>query len=121
MITDTWEPTWNARCGVCGMGWTVRQTPNPSPHGSFCPNCRNNKLSAPGVLHWKLDAGDAEYQSWFQVPKSHEKRLEAALEEICRRADDIRTLPRYDPFREGFREGWSQARDIAFKALRDRE
>lgn len=45
---------WVARCGVCNGEFVVpNQEDNPAPTGSFCPDCRNNKLKAPGVLNWK--------------------------------------------------------------------
>lgn len=43
-----------AECGVCRAAWKVEnQQENPAPHGSFCPDCRAGKLTAPGVLNWK--------------------------------------------------------------------
>lgn len=46
---------WVADCGVCGANFLVRASnspDNPSPSGTFCPDCRP-KTKAPGVLHWR--------------------------------------------------------------------
>lgn len=48
--------TWRATCGVDGSHWMVKDAAeNPAPTGSFCPDCRERKMTAPGVLHWKPD------------------------------------------------------------------
>jgi hypothetical protein len=47
---------WVATCGVCDACFavTAEASPeNPSPSGSFCPDCQENRLKAPGVLHWR--------------------------------------------------------------------
>lgn len=51
------QTTWRAVCGVDGSAWKVDGVAeNPAPTGSFCPDCRERRMMAPGVLHWKPDA-----------------------------------------------------------------
>lgn len=54
-MTEGMPDDWTATCGVCIADFAVRKSDsenNPAPHGSFCPDCRQRGLIAPGVLHW---------------------------------------------------------------------
>jgi len=42
---------WQARCHVCGTSWTCESDSNPG--ASFCEDCRERQIVAPGVLNWK--------------------------------------------------------------------
>lgn len=47
---------WVAECGVCEGQFAIRAADspeNPAPTGSFCPDCKQSRLIAPGVLHWR--------------------------------------------------------------------
>jgi hypothetical protein len=47
---------WVAACGLCSAHFavTAKDSPqNPGPHGTFCPDCRDRKHPAPGVLNWR--------------------------------------------------------------------
>lgn len=45
--------TWHAQCGVCFTeAVPIESADNPYPHGVFCPECRANKLKAPGVMNF---------------------------------------------------------------------
>lgn len=64
---------WIGQCGVC-LNWfkhPKRTEDNPSPHGSFCPVCRENRLMAPGVVHFVKDAEpewtDAEHNEIMRL------------------------------------------------------
>lgn len=49
------DDDWVAVCGVCEGSFVVAKADNeanPAPHGSFCPDCKERRLIAPGVLHW---------------------------------------------------------------------
>ncbi len=52
---------WVATCGVCEARFAIRAADvpegNPYPHGSFCPDCRERRLMAPGVLNWFRRSG----------------------------------------------------------------
>jgi hypothetical protein len=58
--------TWRAQCGVCYSSWVGESEECPSESGTFCPNCRDKGLMAPGVLNWVSDAQD--------VPEPRTKR-----------------------------------------------
>lgn len=50
------QTDWISQCGVCEENFLIRddaEPGNPYPHGSFCPDCKESGLIAPGVLHWK--------------------------------------------------------------------
>ena len=54
IYTEPVKIRWVAMCGVC-ENWfehPEHTIENPSPHGTFCPVCREKKLMAPGVLNW---------------------------------------------------------------------
>lgn len=50
---------WTATCPVCGTSYEKPSNPErdsadgQSTPSTFCPNCRQNKRAAPGVLNWK--------------------------------------------------------------------
>lgn len=56
VLRDEAPDDWVSCCGVCYARFAVKagDTPNgnPYPHGCFCPDCRDGRLMAPGVLHW---------------------------------------------------------------------
>jgi hypothetical protein len=50
-MTEGRPDDWVATCMVCYGDFAIRHEDspnNPSPSGSFCPDCK-----APGVLHWR--------------------------------------------------------------------
>lgn len=50
------EVMWRAICGVCSAGWKAGpMETNPAPNGSFCPDCQDKKMMAPGILNWFAD------------------------------------------------------------------
>lgn len=52
---------WTAKCGVDGTEWEARDVfLNPAPSGSFCPACRERKMTAPGVLNWRQVVEDSD-------------------------------------------------------------
>lgn len=55
-IDQLTEPTtaamWTAHCHVCEANWNAEGEHNPFPRGCFCPDCRAEKRSAPGILNW---------------------------------------------------------------------
>lgn len=55
-IDEAKPDDWVALCLVCDSAFVVRSddapADGPAPHGSFCPDCRENKKIAPGVLNW---------------------------------------------------------------------
>lgn len=53
--TEPRPDDWVSECLVCLGAFSVRAVDspqNPAPTGSFCPDCRENRRVAPGVLHW---------------------------------------------------------------------
>lgn len=47
---------WEADCPRCEASFEFSPTPEqpePSPHGTFCPNCREQKYLCLGILHFK--------------------------------------------------------------------
>lgn len=49
------DDDWVATCGVCEGSFVIEKADsadNPSLSGSFCPDCKERRLIAPGVLHW---------------------------------------------------------------------
>jgi hypothetical protein len=59
MANDSQTTVWRGQCGVC-MNWfehPARTEDNPSPSGTFCPVCRDERrMTAPGVVRWKAEA-----------------------------------------------------------------
>lgn len=55
--------TWRATCGVDGSRWIaeMKDDSKPPPGGSFCPDCQERKMVAPGVLNWKVDPDPIGY------------------------------------------------------------
>lgn len=46
---------WIAECLICNGDFAIRHEDspdNPSPSGTFCPDCKARGRIAPGVLHW---------------------------------------------------------------------
>lgn len=44
---------WEAKCHVCGSQWTCETSDDDNPGPTFCEECRERGLLAPGVLNWK--------------------------------------------------------------------
>jgi len=72
---------WRAKCGVDGSCWSVESDVNPAPSGSFCPDCRAQKLAAPGVLNWRSD-DERKKETQHLLRCRHDPRW--AAEEILR-------------------------------------
>lgn len=60
IIKEQRDDDWVADCGVCEANFVVSAEDSPeipSQSGSFCPDCRNTRLIAPGVLNWHRRKG----------------------------------------------------------------
>lgn len=56
LIKERKPDDWVADCGVCAASFVIfsKDSPeNPGPQGTFCPDCRDRKRIAPGVLNWR--------------------------------------------------------------------
>ena len=84
---------WEADCGVCGstFGWPLDEQDDPPKHGVFCPQCRENGLSAPGVLHFEEVAAPTGETTELATLRAENARLREALEKIAAR--DFNCMP----------------------------
>ncbi len=55
MTEQTQTTKWTGKCAICSNWFEhpKKGAENPSPHGTFCPVCRERKMIAPGVVHFK--------------------------------------------------------------------
>lgn len=79
---------WRGQCRVCDNWFEhPKHTPdNPSPSGTFCPVCRDERrMTAPGVVHWK-----AEARAEHEIVSRLKPALDVAVEENNRLKEWLR-------------------------------